>query len=420
MGREQGMEWPFTLNVSALLADGWRPVPFEEFIVKINSRCDLSCDYCYMYEMADQSWRGQPKRMPVEIAEATARRIGQHARDHGLRKLALILHGGEPLLAGPELIWHLVEATRKAVGPQVAVAAHVQTNAVGLNDVFLRLFDELDVRVGVSLDGGPDEHNRHRRFASGRGSYAAVAAGIERLRQPWFRHLFGGLLCTVDVRNDPIATYEALLAFAPPAIDFLLPHGTWDAPPPGRGRESPQTPYADWLIAVFDRWYRDPRVGIRMFESIIGLLVTGASSGETVGLAPSTMVVIETDGSIEQVDSLKAAYEGAAATGLHVIRDELDAALYRPGMVARQIGVRALAAECRRCPIRQVCGGGQYPHRYRSGSGFANPSVYCPDLMRLIEHVAMVVQADVASRLDKAWLAADEPDEQARACAVRG
>jgi uncharacterized protein len=30
-----------------------------EFIVKVHSRCDLSCDYCYMYEMADQSWRDQ-------------------------------------------------------------------------------------------------------------------------------------------------------------------------------------------------------------------------------------------------------------------------------------------------------------------------------------------------------------------------
>jgi uncharacterized protein len=110
------------------------------------------------------------------------------------------------------------------------------------------------------------------------------------------------------------------------------------------------------------------------------------------------MVVIETDGSVEQVDSLKAAYEGATATGLHVTRDPLDAALLLPSMVARQIGVRALAAQCRSCPIHLVCGGGQYPHRYRSGYGFANPSVYCPDLMRLIHHVAAVVRADVAYR----------------------
>jgi uncharacterized protein len=403
MGPEQGLEWPFTLDVPVLLADGWQPLPFREFIVKVHSRCDLSCDYCYMYEMADQSWRSQPKRMSVDIAETTALRIGEHARAHGLREVALVLHGGEPLLAGRELISLLVAATRKAAGPGVTVHAYVQTNAVGLTDAYLRLFDELDVRVGVSLDGGPEEHNRHRRFASGRGSHAAVAAGLERLRQPRYRHLFGGLLCTVDVRNDPIATYEALLAFEPPIIDFLLPHGTWDVPPPERGREAQQTPYADWLIAIFDHWYHVPATGVRMFESIMRLLLREASSaGESVGLAPSAMVVIETNGSIEQVDSLKATYEGATATGLHVAKDPLDAALLLPSMVARQIGVRALAAQCRSCPIHQVCGGGQYPHRYRSGRGFANPSVYCPDLMSLIYHVATVVRADLAARLGSA------------------
>jgi uncharacterized protein len=403
MGPEQGLEWPFTLDVLAFLADGWRASPFTEFIVKIHSRCDLACDYCYMYEMADQSWRSQPKRMSADIAEATAERIGEHARAHGLSEVALILHGGEPLLAGQQLIWSLVQATRKAAGPGVAVRAHVQTNAVGLTDAYLRLFDELTVQVGISLDGGPEEHDRHRRFASGRGSYAAVAAGLERLRQPHYRHLFGGLLCAVDLDNDPVATYEALLAFEPPIVDFLLPHGTWDAPPPGRSLEAEQAPYADWLIAVFDHWYHRPRTGVRMFESIMRLLLTGSSpAGESVGLAPSTMVVIETDGSVEQVDSLKATYAGATATGLHVTRDPFDAALLLPSMVARQIGVHALAAECRSCPIHQVCGGGQYPHRYRSGSGFANRSVYCPDLMRLIYHIAGVVRADVEARIGRA------------------
>src|SRR6266700_4140598 len=117
MGTEPRHEWPASLDVKALLSSGWSPSPFQEFIVKIHSRCDLSCDYCYMYEMADQSWRAQPKRMSVDIAETTARRIGEHARAHNLARVALILHGGEPLLAGHDLIWALVEATRKAVGP---------------------------------------------------------------------------------------------------------------------------------------------------------------------------------------------------------------------------------------------------------------------------------------------------------------
>ena len=189
----------------------------------------------------------------------------------------MILHGGEPLLAGPELISRLVRATRAEAGPGVQVNAKIQTNAVGLDDSYLRLFHDLDIRVGVSLDGSADAHNRHRRFPSGRGSYPAVIAGLHRLSQAPFRHLFSGLLCTIDLRNDPIATYQALAELGPPRIDFLLPHGTWTAPPPGRVPGSADTPYADWLIAIFDHWYPSPATHVRMFEEIMHLILGGAS-----------------------------------------------------------------------------------------------------------------------------------------------
>lgn len=399
MWLESGREWPASLDVSALLAGGWNPHPFREFIVKVHSRCDLACDYCYMYEMADQSWRIRPRAMSEETAELTAMRIGEHAGTHDMTDISLILHGGEPLLAGRELISRLVTAARRAVGPRVTVNASVQTNAVGLSDAYLRLFSELGIRVGVSLDGAAESHNRHRRFASGRGSHAAVSAGLDRLRG--YPGLFSGLLCTIDLRNDPIATYEALADFEPPRIDFLLPHGTWVRPPPGRVPDAAQTPYANWLTAVFDHWYRAPRLGVRLFEEIMQLLLGGISDSEIVGLSPARMVVIETDGSIEQADTLKAAFDGAPATGLHLSRDPFDAALLLPQIVARQIGARGLSGKCRNCRVHQVCGGGLYAHRYQVGSGFANPSVYCPDLMRLIDHIRDKMQADLDARLER-------------------
>jgi len=399
MGQRAGLEWPASLDVSALRASGWAPLPFTEFIMKVHSRCDLSCDYCYMYEMADQSWRSQPRAMSPEIAELTARRIGDHARTHALEQITLILHGGEPLLAGQDLIRRLVTATRLAVGPDTTVDAAMQTNAVGLSHAYLSLFDELGVRIGVSIDGDVQAHDRHRRFASGRGSYLAVVAALDRLRK--FPHLYSGLLATIDLRNDPVRTYEALADFDPPRMDFLLPHGTWARPPPGRVPDVTATPYADWLIAVFDHWYPRPRSRIRLFEEIMRLVLGGASTTELIGLAPVRMVVIETDGSIAQEDTLRVAFDGAPATGLHVSRDSFDVALERPEIAARQIGERGLSPQCRACDIRRVCGGGLYSHRYRDGTGFANPSVYCPDLMALIGHIRDRMAADIQARMQR-------------------
>ena len=131
--------------------------------------------------------------------------------------------------------------------------------------------------------------------------------------------------------NDPVATYEALLKFNPPAIDLLLPHANWSCPPPGSG-------YADWLIAVFERWYCAPaqETRIRMFSEMIQLILGQPGAVEGLGLQPSTLVVIETDGAIKQLDSLSSAYPGAADTGRHVLTDSFDAVLDHPTTVARQ------------------------------------------------------------------------------------
>ncbi|MFD0468122.1 FxsB family cyclophane-forming radical SAM/SPASM peptide maturase [Nonomuraea thailandensis] len=384
--------------MKGLLEIGWRPTPFRQFILKIHSRCNLACDYCYVYEMADQSWRRQPRRMARETIDAAALRIAEHVHDNGLSQVEVILHGGEPLLAGADHIRYAVTALRAAVDPAVDVSVLLQTNGVLLDTVFLDLFDALDVSVGVSVDGDAESHDRHRVRANGTGSYAAVRTGLEKLTSPRYRHLFNGVLSTIDLRGDPVTTYESLLQFAPPTMDFLLPHGNWDFPPPGLSPHGAATPYADWLVALFDRWYgaRKQETHVRLFSEIIRMLLGQASRTEAIGLSPVTVVVVETDGSLEQVDSLKAAYEGAADTAMHVARDAFDAALLHPAIAARQLGSRALSAECTGCDVKRICGGGLYPHRYRSGRGFLNASVYCRDLFRLITHIHRTLANDVA------------------------
>jgi uncharacterized protein len=387
-------EWPTALDVQERTAEGWRPTPFRQFILKLHSRCNLACHYCYVYELADQTWRAQPRAMSGALVPVVAGRIAEHAQAHDLGSIRVIFHGGEPLLAGADPITGALGTIRSAVGADVQVDSWVQTNGTLLDEEALDQLEALDIRVGVSLDGAAASHDRSRRYANGRGSHDAVARGLRLLmRRP---RIYSGLLCVVDLNADPVATYEAMLDFAPPLIDFHLPHGNWSSPPPGRP-DSAAAPYAEWLITVFNRWYdAKPReTRIRLFEEIIHLLLGGKSAAEAIGLTPSSLVIIEADGSIEQSDTLKSAYDGAAVTGLHVSRDSFDSALHLPQVAATQLGLAALSDECTECPVRQVCGAGLYAHRYRAGSGFRNRSVYCLDLFALIMHV----QARLASDL---------------------
>jgi uncharacterized protein len=69
-------------------------------VVKVASRCNLNCTYCYMYNMGDDSYKSQPKFMTQTIVEAMLLRVKNHCIDNDLKEFLIIFHGGEPLLIG--------------------------------------------------------------------------------------------------------------------------------------------------------------------------------------------------------------------------------------------------------------------------------------------------------------------------------
>lgn len=396
-------EWPIDqLDVAALTAKGWSPRPFRQVVLKLHSRCDLACDYCFIYQMGDMTWRSRPPVITPAVIQSTARRIADHCRAHRLPSFTVALHGGEPLLAGPAVITSVATALRSNLPGHTTLDLRIQTNGQRLDRAMLDLLRQLDIKVGVSLDGNERQHDKHRRTARGAGSYARTSQALRFLRDE-HREIFAGLLCVIDLDTDPVGTYEALLEFAPPAIDFLLPHGNWSAPPPRRPEGGPESPYGDWLVAVFDRWYTAPsqETEARTFQEIVTLALGGASRTEGIGLSPVALLVVDTDGSMEQVDALRSVHHGAAEIGMSVFGHDFDELLTHPAIVARQIGIEALPPGCLRCHIHVICGAGYYPHRYRRGDGFRNPSVYCPDLTRLIDHIVGQLSTDVADLVER-------------------
>jgi uncharacterized protein len=113
-------------------------LPFNEFIIKVASRCNLNCDYCYEYNLGDDSWRRQPRFMSLATAEQAARRIREHAERHHLGGVSILFHGGEPLLAGPRRLRELVSTFRAALKPAVRVSFGIQTvlSATSSQDIF--------------------------------------------------------------------------------------------------------------------------------------------------------------------------------------------------------------------------------------------------------------------------------------------
>lgn len=372
------------------------PLKAKELILKVASRCNLNCDYCYVYNKGDDSWRNQPRTMPREVVDAVIAKTRDHCLRHGVKRFIFHFHGGEPLLCGPEFFEYFVAAARRVLRPEVEPVFTMQTNGTLLTDELCRLLYYLEVGVGISLDGPEEINDRHRVDHAGRGSYREMRAGVAaalRTAPGTLNQL--GVLTVIDINSDPIACYEHLKELGVHHADFLFPDCTIDQPPPGfAGSEAP---YADWLIRIFDRWFveRPVPVRLRLFEVLIAQMLGFSRNLDFLGAGANEMLFIEANGAIAASVILNICTPGLASAGANVLTHDFDDVLRNELVQAYHLSGQRMCATCDGCPVRGICGGGYLPHRYSAANGFDNPSVYCADLMKLITHIRGALEASV-------------------------
>ncbi len=341
--------------------------------------------------MADQTWKVQSRFMSQDILSKAAERVDEHVAAHGLNEVSIIFHGGEPLLLGPDRLDKYCKVIRESVRCNVRFG--LQTNGTLINERFVEVFRRHGIKAGISVDGLPANHDNYRVFRNGEGSSRFVQRGLDLLVR---NKQLGGILCVINLTNDPVQTYRYLANSGAPQVDFLLPHGNWVQLPPRVSNAHETKEYAEWLLRIFDVWYEDDQApGIRTFESIMRLLLGEDSLVESIGPDSGDLVVVESNGNIEAVDSLKSCYPGGAQTGLSIQMNCFDEALSLPPFFSRQLGLNGLCNICRSCKYAQVCGGGYQPHRYSNTNGFLNPSIYCSALMLLIKTIAERMSQDL-------------------------
>jgi uncharacterized protein len=376
----------------------------RSFLVKIASRCNLACDYCYVYEHADQTWRQQPRVMSAETRRHTARRIGEYARTSDIREFVVVFHGGEPLLAGAEPIAETVGWIRDEVGEAAKVEFCLQTNGTLISEQILDVLEIAGVSVSLSIDGPKRANDLHRLDHAGRSSFGATIAGLEQLENR--PKVYSGLISVVD----PRVRAEEVLAFVaprrPPRFDFLLPDANHERPPPGRA-DDPDL-YINWLIDAFDAWFeRFATLPVRLFEEILAGLAGLPSGTDAFGFGDVSLLTIETDGSYHDLDVLKITKSGATALEKHVTAHSI-AEVAATDMIANHRGLlrrSGLAPACQVCPVVDVCAGGSVPHRY-SRDGFLNPTVYCREMLALIGHARRRLDGELKFEFERTRIVA--------------
>jgi uncharacterized protein len=361
-----------------------QPVRFTSFLVKIASRCNLACDYCYMYEHADQSWRTQPAFMSDDTRRRLAARLGEYAREANLTRLVVVFHGGEPLLAGAERIVETADWIRNSLPPTARADFSLQTNGTLLTEDALQRLAEANISVSLSLDGPKAANDLHRLGHNGESSFQQSLDALALLER--YPDTYAGLIAVIDPRTPPEKLFEFFATRSPPRLDFLLPDANHIRPPSGR-KVDPDL-FTNWLLSAFDLWFDTyPTLPVRMFDAVLGGIAGIPSDTDAFGFGDVTLLNIETDGSYHDLDVLKITAEGMTALGCNLQSNSIAEAAASTPVVAHRdlLNKSGLAHKCLGCPEVEICGGGSVPHRY-SQEGFHNPTIYCEEMLALIGH----------------------------------
>ena len=361
------------------------PPKITSFLLKVASRCNLDCDYCYVFNHVDQGWKKMPPLMSYDVREKFAQRLAEYAFENDLKDILVVYHGGEPLLLGSEKIVETSILIRKLLPKDVRVDFSLQTNGVLLKEVDLKRFELANVGVSLSLDGPQEANDLHRVTHKKRSSFSETLRAYNLLKQ--YPKVFTGVIAVVDTRTSPSKLFEFFDGLNPPKLDFLLPDANYINRPPFRDGQS--NIYVDWLIEAFDLWFNlYPHLQVRLFDTLVQTVAGSPSGTDFFGFGDVSLLSVETDGGYHDLDVLKITEEGKSSLNLNVFEHKVEeaASSEKIRLHRKLLSLAGVSEKCQMCPVVEICGGGAVPHRF-DGKSFENPTIYCKEMLSLINHV---------------------------------
>jgi len=156
--------------------------PMFEVLLFPTLKCNLNCDYCYVYEWRKQrELRRRGKEMSLETAKKAIDLL--YANRGGNKKLSIWLFGGEPTVHSrfKEFVEGVLKYAEGQYG-DVNWSIGMTTNGVRMsNEKFAKFVAERFGTLTISLDGVREHHDKHRKFPSGEGSWKYVVKAIKNL-----------------------------------------------------------------------------------------------------------------------------------------------------------------------------------------------------------------------------------------------
>ena len=346
---------------------------------KMSEVCNLDCPYCYFFFNGDESHKDNPARMPVRIAELTGKFLAEGARELGIPVVSIALHGGEPLMVGKKRFREICDALIRTISPHASLQLGVQTNGILLDEEWIRLFSELNISVGISIDG-PKHINDAVRFDKlKRGSYDRIVQGIKLLQKSHKEGLIGepGALAVILPGTSAKEIYNHIVHdLGLWKFDFMLPKDSWE-----NYSQDMSSFVEKFSLELMNCWLEDdnPNINVRSMKNMFAPFLTdfGVDTRINYIVDLTETITIRSNGDVSPDDSLPSISKEYRHTGCNVATSTLKEFYAHPLWEDLRHTISKPPEACAKCEWLGFCGGGELITRYSKSRKFDNPTIYC-------------------------------------------
>jgi uncharacterized protein len=354
--------------------------PFSLLVKPASADCNLRCKYCFYLDRGELYPDSPRHRMSDAVLEKMlSSYLATEQPQHSIG-----WQGGEPTLMGLDFFKKVTDLQQRYGRPGGAISNGLQTNTTLIDDDWARHLAQYNFLVGVSVDGPPEVHDKYRTFINGRGAHADVMKGIECLKRHRVEYNILTLVSQSNV-NRPVETYRYLRDDL--GVKFHQYIECVEFEPDGSLQPFAITgkAWGDYLCAVYDEWIQSGdthSVSIRLFDSILTLMVDGYANVCSLGRDCRQYLVVEHNGDVYPCDF----YVRPDLKLGNIMDNSWEELLNSPNYAQFGARKREWNEKCAECEYLKYCSGCCPKNRPDKGSDPTQLSALCDGWMQFYEH----------------------------------
>lgn len=223
-------------------------------IIKVTHRCNLGCKYCYVPHDG------------LDLSEEVLMNFLDEAIPLGLDDV--IFHGGEPLLRPIQFYKNIVGFIKDKY-PNNKINLKMMTNATLLTEDILDGLQELDIGIGISLDGPERIHNINRK------NWLDTMKAVHLLNSKSVK--YGIIAVVTNKTQSQISAKDLLNFYLDNGMKILAFNACFSNDITPKDVEVNVEDYNRYICEMFDAWLEkdDAEISIREIEDIVRPLLYG-------------------------------------------------------------------------------------------------------------------------------------------------